>query len=306
MAQNRIRPQSSRNRGRALFIASFLAPAVALYGLFVVLPVIQAFQFSMYEWRGISDQKNFVGLQNFKDLFTDNVFWLSLEHNLLILVGAGALFLGVGMLVAHALQGEGRISKGMRSVYLFPQMISLVVVAVLWQFIYNPSFGLLTPVLKLVGLGKLASEGIAATASTALPAVAIAYVWYGVGFYIMVLSAGIRGIPSEVQEAATLDGAKGFQRFREITLPQLWAVMRVSVVYIVIHAVNIFALVFLMTQGGPDRKTEVMLTYLYERAFVDSKFGFATALAVANFIVVMALSGLVMRLYRKDPTGVAV
>ncbi len=289
-------------KGRTAFIISFLSPAVLLYALFVVWPVLKAFQFSLYEWAGISEHKTFVGLKNFKDLFADKVFYQALGHNATVLVGSGVLFIGIGLLLAHALQGEGKVIKVMRGLYLFPQMISLVVVSILWSFIYNPSFGIFTGFLKAIHLDKLAVPWLG-TASTALPAVGITYVWYGLGFYVMILSAGIRGIPQEVMEAATLDGAHGWRRFREVTLPQLWSVMRVSVVYLVIHAVNIFALVFLMTQGGPDRKTEVMLTYLYQKAFVDSEFGSATALAIVNFVIVMLLSAIIMRVYKKDPTG---
>jgi N-acetylglucosamine transport system permease protein len=104
-----------------------------------------------------------------------------------------------------------------------------------------------------------------------------------------------------VHEAALLDGVEGFRRFRTITLPMLWGVMRVAMVYVVINALNVFALVFLMTVGGPDRRTETMLTYLYEQAFKNSEFGYGTALAVANFAIVMLLSGCVMALFRRNP-----
>jgi N-acetylglucosamine transport system permease protein len=285
---------------RGLFIAGFLAPAVVLYGLFVVWPVAEAFAFSMYRWRGVSEHRTFVGLDNFVRLGSDPVFRLSLGHNLIFLCVGGAAIMALGLAIAHAVHGSGRGVRALRGVYLFPQIISGVVVAILWMFIYNPSFGVLNGVLKVLGLEALALDWLG-TPRTALPALVVTFVWHGVGFYIMLFSAGLRTIPEEVHEAALLDGVSGVRLFFSITLPMLWAVMRVAMVYVVIGALNVFALVFLMTVGGPDRRTETMLTYLYEQAFKNSEFGYATALAVANFAIVMLLAGLVMALFRRNP-----
>ena len=300
-----------RNRGRTAFIVSFLAPAVFLYGLFVIWPVLQAIGFSFFRWSGISSKKTYVGFENFKSLFHDSIFWQSLVHNAWIFVFGGAGILIIALGVAHAMQGETRLNKALRSVYLFPNIMSLVVVAILWQFAYHPRIGLLTSALKFLGFnhaskagGPIVEQSILGNGDKALPAIIVTFIWYAVGFYIMLLSAGIRQIPQEVTEASKLDGAEGFFRFRRITLPLLWSVGRISVIYLVINTLNVFALVYLMTQGGPDRKTEVMLTYLYEQAFVNSDYGLATALAIANFIIIMAVSGVVMGLTRKDPSGV--
>jgi N-acetylglucosamine transport system permease protein len=155
-------------------------------------------------------------------------------------------------------------------------------------------------VLNLLHLGGLTKDWIG-EGSTALWAVTAVFIWQGLGFYIMLLSAGIRGIPEEITEAAKLDGAAGIKRFRKITLPMLWSIMRISVVYLVINGLNIFALVALITKGGPDRKTEVMLTYLYEQGFKNWEFGYATVLALVNFAIVMTLSWIVMAAFGRDP-----
>ncbi len=291
-----------RNRARTAFIVTYLAPAVLIYGVFVIWPVIQAFGFSMFKWSGLSQNKKFVGFDNFKDLFHDNVFWMALLHNAEIFAIGGSIILILGLGVAHAMQGNGRFTRALRSVYLFPNIMSLVVVAVLWQFLYNPRMGLFNAVADLFGKQKHRLD-ILGTPGTALPGVIITFVWFAAGFYIMLFSAGIRQIPEEVVEASKLDGAQGFVRFKKITLPLLWSVGRIALVYLVINTLNVFALVFLMTTGGPDRKTEVMLTYLYEQAFVNSDYGAATALAVANFVIVMAVSGLILKLTKNDPTG---
>jgi len=297
-----------RNRGRTAFIVTYLAPATLLYGVFVIWPVLQAFGFSFYKWSGMSANKTFVGFDNFKQLFHDSVFWQALEHNALIFLIGGGAILVIGVGIAHAMQGEGRLTKVLRSVYLFPNIMSLVVVAILWEFVYDPNIGLVSSLMRLFDGPVRAGappvdHSILGSATKALPAVIVTFVWFAVGFYIMLFSTGIRQIPSEVVEASKLDGAEGFHQFRKITLPLLWSVGRIAVIYLVINTLNVFALVFLMTQGGPDRKTEVMLTYLYEQAFVNSDYGAATALAIANFVIVMAVSGIVLRLTRKDPAG---
>ena len=125
--------------------------------------------------------------------------------------------------------------------------------------------------------------------------------WYSLGFYIMLFAAGLRGIPEDVKEAAELDGSTGLHRFWKVTWPMLWSVKRVAVAYVAINVMSIFALVYLMTQGGPDRRTETLLTYLYQQAFVNSEFGYATAVAVANFVVAMLLALLVLLFYRRNP-----
>jgi ABC-type sugar transport system permease subunit len=260
----------------------------------------------------MSSTKTFVGFDNFKQLFHDGVFWQSLLHNAWIFIFGGSAILILALGIAHAVQGESRAIKALRSVYLFPNLMSLVVVAILWQFVYHPSIGILNSLVKLFGVGTHPKVGapvveasILGNPTKALPAVIITFVWFSVGFYIMLFSAGIRQIPQEVAEASKLDGAEGFFRFRKVTLPLLWSVGRIAVIYLVINTLNVFALVFLMTHGGPDRKTEVMLTYLYEQAFVNSDYGAATALAIANLIIVMGVSGVIMALTRKDPSGVS-
>ncbi|MFI5387104.1 MAG: carbohydrate ABC transporter permease, partial [Fimbriimonadales bacterium] len=183
---------------------------------------------------------------------------------------------------------------------LFPQMISLVAVAVLWMFIFNPQFGLVTSLLKAIGLGGWVHTWLGEP-GTALPSVGVAFAWYAMGFYILLFAAGLKAIPSDINEAAELDGAIGLQRFWRVTWPMLWSVKRIAVVHLAITVVNIFALVFLMTQGGPDRATEMMLTYLYEKGFRDSQVGYATAIAVANFVIVMVLALGILLAFRRDP-----
>lgn len=289
-----------RRKGERLFIVAFLAPAVLIYAVFLIWPLLQAFGFSLYRWRGVSARRTFVGLGNFSDLAGDTAFRKAILNNLELLVVGGLVVLVLAITVAHALQGTNRLSRNLRGLVLVPQILSLVVVAILWQNLFDPQVGLVNAILKALHLQRFI-HGWLGEPGTALGCVGVAFVWYAVGFYVMLFSAALRNIPAEVVEASELDGAMGLRRFFSVTWPMLWSVKRVAVVHLTILVMNVFVLVLLMTRGGPDRASEVMLTYLYENAFTDFQFGYATAIAVVNFIVVMILSGLILFAFRRNP-----
>jgi N-acetylglucosamine transport system permease protein len=292
-----------KRRGEKLFIAAFLAPAVLIYAVFVVLPLIQAFWYSLFDFRGTNlDRMDFVGLKNYERLSQDEIFHRALINNMMLLLGALAVMMVLGLLLAHAAQSDKWWGKALRSIYLFPHIISIVIVGILWSFIFHPTVGLVTSGLKAMGVQDIPIW--MGDKNTALPGIGVAFVWYGIGFVIMLLSAGIRGIPQDIQEAAELDGAKSLQKFWSVTWPMIWSVRRIVVIHTIIQALNTFALVRLMSNGGPSRASEVTLTYLYERGFEGNSFyGEATAIAVVNFVLVMILSGIVMLIFRKDPSG---
>ena len=287
-------------KGRGWFIAAFLTPATLIYGLLVVYPLVQSFAFSLFRWRGVSQKRTFLGLGNFTKLAGDDAFMKALHNNLVLLVVGGVVTISLAVALAHGLQGSGKVARTLRGIILFPQIISLVVVAILWMFLFNPGFGLLTSGLNAIGLRGWVHTWLGES-KTALGSVGVAFVWYAVGFYTMLFAAGIRALPAEVQEAAEIDGAVGLRRFWKVTWPMLWSVKRVAIVHFTIAVMNVFALVYLMTRGGPDRATETLLTYLYESAFTHSEFGYATAIAVVNFVVVMALAGGIMLWFRRNP-----
>lgn len=287
-------------RKRSIFIATYLAPALIVYLIFVVWPLIQAFQFSMYRWSGLSANATFTGSENFVNLWHDDVFWRSVEHNLALLAIGGIFIIAFSVLVAHMLAEPTKSSRLLRGIVLFPQMMSLTVVAILWMFIYNPQFGLLNGTLDALHLGGWAKTWLGKP-QYALTAVGVAFAWYAVGFYAMLFSAGLKGIPDEVKEAAALDGATGLRRFTMVTWPMLWSIKRIVAVHLMILVLNTFTLVWLMTAGGPSRSTEVLLTYLYQEAFTDSKLGYATAVAVANFVLAMILTVVILKAIGKDP-----
>jgi ABC-type sugar transport system permease subunit len=219
---------------------------------------------------------------------------------LVITAGLTTIILGVGL--AHLTQGEGRIRKFTRGIYLFPQVISLVAVGLIWQFQLNPKYGLVTDVLARLGW-DVRDPGITRDPRYAFAAIAAAFVWHALGFFILLFSAGLKQIDQEVTEASTLDGSDGWHRFRTLTWPLLWSVKRTAITYLLIHILTTFAIVYLMTEGGPDRATEVFVSYLYEQIAKNGQYGYASALAVVIFCLSMAASVTVLAIYRRDPTA---
>lgn len=287
-------------RGRTGFVVAFLSPAVLLYAVFVVYPLLQAVAISLYRWKGVSAHRKFVGLENFRKLVADEALRQSLGNAAwLLVVALVAVFVG-GLAAAHALNHRGKAARTVRGLILFPQMVSIVAVAVLWEFVFHSeSMGLANGLLALFHANPLNWLG---DSKLALPAVSVTFVWHALGFYILLFLAGIKGIESETMEAAELDGSTGLHRLRTITWPLLWSAKRIATVYLVINVMNVFALVILMTNGGnPDRHTEMPLTYLYEQAFENNQFGYATSIAVVDLILAMALSLVVMAAYRRNP-----
>lgn len=287
-------------RERYFAIFAFLAPAALLYGVFVLLPMAQAFYVALFQWRGVSLNKTFVGFENFGRLLAeDAVFRQALAHNIAFAAASLAVMLPLALFFAVMLSRKCRSSQFYRALYLFPNVISIVAVAVLWYFVYHPTSGLVNPALKSLGLERFARPWLG-DPGTALPAVILTSFWYSLGFYIVLLLAGIQSVPRTYYEAAEIDGATGWQSFRHVTVPLIWEILRLAVIYMVIHTLNIFGLVWVMTAGGPSNHTETLLTYLYRLAFEESNFGYATALGVVVFLIVFGSTIALNRLMRRE------
>jgi N-acetylglucosamine transport system permease protein len=286
------------NQERRIGIA-FLSPAILLYAVFFVFPTVQAFYIALFRWRGLSLNKEFVGIENFRLLFSDDIFRMCLGHNLAFLVVSCVTILPLALFFGVMLSRRTRASGTYRAIYLFPNIISVVAVAVLWSFVYHPTFGVLNAALKTVGLGRFATGWLGGP-HTALPAIIATSIWYSLGFYIVLFLAGIQSIPRSFYEAAAIDGAAGWQSFRHITIPLLWEILKLAAVYLVINTLNIFGLVWVMTEGGPSNHTDTLLTYLYRQAFIESNFGYATALGVVVFVFIFLISLALLRLMKRE------
>jgi N-acetylglucosamine transport system permease protein len=266
----------------------------------VLLPMAQAFYIALFQWRGVSVHKDFVGLDNFHKLVTqDPVFWQAFSHNLIFMAASLFIMLPTALFLAAMLSRKSRASDAYRAIYLFPNVISIVAVAVLWSFVYHPSFGILNALLKSVGMSGPAN-GWLGEPKTALASVIATSFWYSLGFYIVLLLAGMQSVPRTYYEAAEIDGATGWQSFRHVTIPLIWEILKLAIIYLVIHSLNVFGLVWVMTEGGPNNHTDTLLTYLYRLAFIESNFGYATALGVVVFVIVFGFTVALNRLMRRE------
>ncbi|MCF3105184.1 sugar ABC transporter permease [Streptomyces roseoverticillatus] len=298
--------------GKYRFIVGFLAVPLVIYAVFVISPFLQAIYYSFTDWTGLSPDFKMVGVDNYRKMFADDVFWKAVGHNVLLLLVLPLVTLGLGLFFAFMLNVGGRRRKnaavaGVRGsafykvVYFFPQVLSIAIVALLFQFAYNPNSGALNSFLSAVGLDSVQPNWLG-DPDLALWCVMAVMVWSNVGFYVVLFSAGMSSIPKDFYEAALLDGANRIQTFFRITLPLLWDTVQTGWVYMGIMALDGFAVVQIMTvgPGGPDYSTEVLAYFLYTKAFRDGQAGYATTLGVALLIVTMIFAGIVMKLGRRE------
>jgi N-acetylglucosamine transport system permease protein len=287
--------------GKYPFIIAFLAIPLLLYAVFVVSPYAQAFYISLTDWRGLSNTQNFVGLANYGELFSDREFWRAMSHNLAVLIVVPLFVLVLALLFASATAiSRVRGSRFYQVVFFFPHVLPVVIAGILFAFFYNPQAGLLNSFLRAVGLGWLTRAWLGDPV-VALPAVMVVMIWMAVGFYYVLFSAAMKSVPRDVYEAATLDGAGKLRTLVSITIPMIWESVQVSYVYLGIAALDGFTLLQVMLpDGGPDRSTQVVAQYLFRTAFVDNRFGYASAMGVVLFLITLVLAVIVMRFSRRE------
>lgn len=286
-------------------IIPFLLPAVLLYGIFVLYPYVQAFYLSLTTWSGTSAERPFVGLDNFRNLLTDGRFLSALGNNgkFLIVLPLGALSLAL-LYAALFTQGDrGIFGSGFyRIVFFFPQVTSAVIIGILFQYVYNPRYGLLNEALAFVGLENLQQTWLG-NATTIFWAIAFVFIWSSVGFYMVIFMSSMQSIPTSFYEAATLDGAGRWRQFRDITLPLMWETIRTAVIYISIAALDMFVIIQVITSGtttSASRSVETVAIYMYIEAFSKNRWGYAATVGVILLILTLLVSVVLMRLTKRE------
>lgn len=286
-------------------IVPFLLPALVLYGLFVLWPYAQAIYLSFTGWRGLTPDKPWVGLANYERLVKDERFLEALTRNAQLLIVLPLVTIGIALTFAALFTQGSQAIKGAsfyRIVFFFPQVISSVIVGILWSYVYNPNIGLLNGILRGVGLDGLQQSWLSNPKLVLWSIVAVA-IWSGVGFYMVILIAAMQSIPTSFYEAAVLDGASRWTSFKDITFPLIWETMRTSLIYLGIAALDFFILVQVMAAGSTTttaRRAEVAALYLYNEAFDRSRWGYASAIGVALLLLTMLLSVVVMRVAKRE------
>ncbi len=299
------------------FIVGFLIGPVALYALLVIWPYLQTFGYSLTDWSGESQIMHFVGLKNYTTLFSDSVFVKALLHNVLLLVFLPLVTILLALFFAFMLNVGGRGGtagvQGVRGaavykvVFFFPQVLSIAILAVLFQAVYrSDGGGLLNGVLLKLGLedAQHPVEWLN-DPNLVLWCILGVLVWSGVGFYLVLFSAAMQSIPRDIYEAALLDGAGRYHTFFRVTLPLLWDSVQTAWVYLAIAAMDGFALVSTLTPGvayggGPDHHSEVLATYLMRNFLYYGKSGYACAMGVVMLLLTLILSVVALRATRRE------
>ncbi|MWC29773.1 carbohydrate ABC transporter permease [Paenibacillus sp. MMS18-CY102] len=286
---------------RTLFIASFIVPTLAFFSLFTIYPVAKGLYYSLFEWSGMSQDKEFIGLDNFKELFQDPIVWRAIGNDYFLVLGKiiGIMVLATFFAVALT-RFNFKLAGFMRSIFFIPNVISVVVIGVLWSFIYNPQIGFLNAFLSLFTEEKVTIAWLGFMNHTIWMLLPPA-IWAGIGFYMILLIAAIQNIPASFFEAAELEGAGQWRQFRSITVPLIWEQMKVSILNIMMTTLNgSFVIVWIMTEGGPDNSTQVMGSYLYQMAFRQYHFGFAAAIGVLILVLSLITTVVLQRLLRNE------
>lgn len=287
-------------RQKVLTFCVFVIPALAIFCYFFAIPFLKTFYYCFTDWNGLSKSYNFVGLDNFVRLIKDETVWLALWNNVKFCLIGGVLTFGLAIFNAVIItQSKLREKKFYRIVFYIPNILSTVIVTLLWMFIYNPSFGLLNGFLEWVGLEEWALLWLG-NKSTVVPALIVVWVWMSVGFYMVMYISAIEGIPTDLYEAADLDGATSWHKFKSITWPLVLETTKTNLIFFFINAFSgVYTLVDIMTEGGPAKASEVLTHYMYQQAFHLSKFGYATAIGVFTFLIVLVVSGVMLLITRR-------
>ncbi|MFO1442360.1 sugar ABC transporter permease [Bacillus sp. Bva_UNVM-123] len=286
----------------------FPIPALVIYGLFIVYPLIAALTYSFFDWKGIK-RGAFIGLENYKNLFTlqpfSGMFWNAFEHNVLYFIVQMVVQNGIAFLLAFIIYQKIRGAEFFKIAYFLPRLLSVIVVGFLWKLILNPNFGALNVLLGKFGLESL-QEAWLGNPKTALMAIILVNCWFGIGFSVLIFLAGFQSIPKELLEAATLDGAKGFTILTRIMIPLMVPSIMIITVLTFIQSFEAFELVYAMqgSQGEPYRSTDTLAVYFYRLAFGGSTgdstaIGLGSALAVVLFIFISTFTAILLKAMKK-------
>jgi raffinose/stachyose/melibiose transport system permease protein len=261
----------------------FLAPALGIYTVVVVYPMIFSAYLSLFRWDGISPKKVFVGLQNYVILLTQNeVFWIALKNNAIWLVAALLLPTSIGLGFALLLNSRFRGSHIFRSIFYFPAVLSLAVVGLIWTWIYHPTLGLANQALGAIGLKALARNWLSDPQIAIYPVI-IAATWNAVGLPMLLFLAGLQTVPTELIEAAKVEGAGPIRRFIHVTFPLLRETTLIVLAITAINALKAYDIVYAMTNGGPANRTQLLSTWMYFLTYNYNTVGQGTAIAVILF-----------------------
>jgi ABC-type sugar transport system permease subunit len=284
---------------------AFTAPALVILAAFLLYPIGYSLWLSLHEWDGYTPRWGpFVGLDNYRTLAGDEVFWKATLNSIVFVVVRTPLEVALGFLLAMLLNRRLAARSLLRTLFFVPVVMSLIVVTLIFQRVYEPNTGLLNTFLHGIGLGAWAHAWLGDPV-TALPAVIAVSVWKNVGFSLVILLAGLQSLPQDVLDAARVDGANAWQLTLRVVTPLMRPILALTALLSIIGGLKVFDLIFIMTRGGPTYSTEVLATMLYREAFEQNHMGAASAIAVILVTLVLSIARLQALVLRESKEGTA-
>lgn len=275
---------------------AFILPNFLGLFIFTLLPILFVFILSVMKWDSANPME-FVGFANFARLFKDSTFKISLVNTFYYALGTVPITLAAALGLALILNRKIRGRNIFRGVFFFPYVASLIAAVVVWNMLFHPDMGPVNSILHTLGIAN--PPRWAASTTAAMPTVILFSVWRYMGYYMIMYLAALQGVPNELYEAADLDGATGWQRFWRITLPMLTPTTFFVCIMLTIQCFKVFDIVYAMTGGGPGRSTTVLVSYIYNQAFKEFDFGYASAMSVVLFVVVLVVTIVQFRAEKK-------
>jgi raffinose/stachyose/melibiose transport system permease protein len=295
--QQRINPPRRVQDHLARFL--FLLPAFVIFFLFIIYPIIRAVYFSMFNWNGMGPATIFVGLNNFKQILTDQVFMKSIGNCLLIVILSLAIQLPLALSLAIMVGRDlpGRVF--FRAIFFMPYVLSEVITAIIWMSLFSPDpeRGFINALLVLIP--GVHAQNFLGDMKQVMACVFIVLSWKYFGLHMLLYMAGLQNIPREIEDAAMIDGANRWQTIRHVTIPLLGSTIRTTVQLSVLGSLTQFNLVWIMTRGGPVNASEVMSTYMYRYAFIRFQLGYGSAVALVMLAICLIFSVTYLRLARQ-------
>ena len=265
-----------------------IMPAVILFTVFFLAPIFISVYYSFTDFSGIGAAK-FIGFKNYQVLLKDKFFFIALKNTFIILIGITITILPLSFIVALLLEKPFRGSGVVQSMIFAPNVIAPILVGLIWLFILDPKMGMINAILRSIGLSDYQQQWIGGKTLTPY-SVAFVYLWQVLGFYTTINMAGLRSIPTDIYEAAEIDGANYFQRIRKITIPMMKNTIVINTILIITGGFKIFETVKQLTNGGPNHMSDVLVTYMYDTTFTSSRYGYGMAVATVSFVLCLIFS----------------
>ncbi len=281
------------------FSLIYLVPTVSVFVFFCIVPTVRSLYMSFFDWSVFTNSGVFTGFENYFRMFEDEVVWAALMNNIYLLFWSTAITFVVSIYFAHIFTRKRyKENNFFRVLFFVPHVLSVTIVAILWSFLYNPSFGIINAVLSALNLEHLTQIWLG-DKDVIMGAITAPLVWINIGFYMVLFVSAMANVSEDIYESADVDGATGMVKFFRITIPSIWETIRTSLAFFVITSFNYsFQLVYVMTKGGPNRASELLTTYLYEAAMKKSDYGYASAIGMLLFVITGLTVFLVLNLTR--------